>query len=151
MMGEEKRAWEQILKIIPITHQKLNLSPFVMSNQYKYNEELGMDGESGNDWFTGSGAVLTRIIFEYALGVQAQTDGVRIALPTYVPTKNISMSVNIKGIRMEYTYCNEGRGKRQYFVNGVLQNTVKDELSGYEVLQIGEDVFTKDVKVDIYD
>lgn len=151
MMGEEKRAWEQILKIIPITHQKLNLSPFVMSNQYKYNEELGMDGESGNDWFTGSGAVLTRIIFEYALGVQAQTDGVRIALPTYVPTKNISMSANIKGIRMEYTYCNEGRGKRQYFVNGVLQNTVKDELSGYEVLQIGEDVFTKDVKVDIYD
>jgi len=151
MMGEAERAWEQIFKIIPLTHKKLNLSPFVMSNQYKHNEELGMDGESGNDWFTGSGAVLTRIIFEYALGVQAQIDGIKIVLPDFVPADHVNMSVNVKGSTMQYSYRNEGRGVRQYYVNGVLGQTHIDEMSGYSALFIPEELFTENNSIEIID
>ncbi len=151
IMGEEERAWQQIRKIIPITHTKLNLSPFVMSNQYKYNEELGMDGEAGNDWFTGSGAVLTRIIFEYALGVQAQIDGLKIILPDYVPTDKIDMSVNVKGCHLEYSYRKVAKGERQYFVNGKLWEASIDEMSGYKYIIIPEDAFNQDIKIEIFD
>lgn len=151
IMGEEKKAWEQICKIIPLTHKKLNLSPYVMPNQYKFNEELGMDGESGVDWFTGSGAVLTRIIFEYVLGVQAQINGVKIVLPDFVPANEIDMNVNIKGIKLEYHYINEGRNSRQYFVNGKLRETYIDEMSGYKVLFIPEEAFTENIKIEIFD
>lgn len=151
IIGEEERAWEQIRKIIPITHTKLNLSPFVMSNQYKYNEELGMDGESGNDWFTGSGAVLTRIIFEYALGVQAQIKGLKVAVPDYLPTDSIHMSANIKGCPVEYIYKNTGKGEREYFVNGKLVEFSIDEMSGYKVIYIPEEAFTGKITIEIFD
>ena len=110
-----------------------------------------MDGEAGNDWFTGSGAVLTRIIFEYALGVQAQIDGLKIILPDYVPTDKIDMSANVKGCHLEYSYRNSGKGERQYFVNGKFWETSIDEMSGYKYIIIPEDAFIEDLKIEIYD
>lgn len=151
ILGEEKRAWEQLYKIIPLTHKKLNLSPFVMSNQYKYNEELGMDGESGNDWFTGSGAVITRIIFEYALGVQANLDYTKIILPDYVPTDSINMKVNLKGFDIEYVYKNTNSNERCYYINGVLTETEIDEISGYKVLTIPDEKLSHNMKIEIID
>ena len=49
-MGFPKEAWEQIVKILPFTHEKLSHSPFIMPNSYVFNEDLMIDGESMADW-----------------------------------------------------------------------------------------------------
>ncbi len=62
-LGEVELAEKQLLKILPFTHAYISTTPFVMPNSYCYNEQYGFDGESMNDWFTGSGCVLGKIVF----------------------------------------------------------------------------------------
>jgi hypothetical protein len=45
MMGEAKEAWEQLMKILPFTHEKVSCSPYVMPNSYGDNVKLNIDGE----------------------------------------------------------------------------------------------------------
>lgn len=49
-LGEYERAEEQLKKILPLTHEFISTTPFVMPNSYVYNEDRGFDGESMNDW-----------------------------------------------------------------------------------------------------
>ena len=135
IMGEAKRAWEQIFKVIPMTHEHVSKTSFVMPNSYVYNEEYEIDGESGGDWYTGSGAVLTRCIYEYALGIQASPEGIRIATPDYLPSSSVKMSVKIKGCAIEFEYSKAG-DEREYFVNGEKVNHLTDAVSGTKYIFI---------------
>lgn len=96
-MGETERAWEQLYKILPITHDFVSVSPFVMPNSYAFNAELGLDGQSISDWFTGSGCVLLKILYSGVFGIKPKSDGVEIRPNANSPFENGSCSVTVKG------------------------------------------------------
>ena len=136
ILGESERAWEQIYKIIPITHKSVNKTPFVMPNSYCCNEELNIDGESLGDWYTGSGAVVTRCIFEYAIGITADLGGMRISVPSYMPSDRISLNFSAKGKNIEFLYENKNSQGRKYYINGILAETQTDSISGIKYIYI---------------
>ncbi len=116
-IGESQKAWEQIYKILPITHDFISTTPFVMPNSYIYNKENGFDGESMNDWFTGSGCVLIKVLIGGVFGVQPSLDGIRIRTASYMPCKDAKISLNIKGVSIDLLYQNRNNGYREYVVN----------------------------------
>lgn len=151
IIGEGERAWEQIMKILPLTHENISKTPFVMPNSYCYNEEFQMDGESMGDWYTGSGAVLMRSIFEYALGIQFEIDGVKISTPSYVPCNEITVKANIKNHNVKFIYKNTNSGERKYFVNGIEKGTEWNEISKTKVMFINNSDITDDLVIEVID
>ncbi len=151
IMGEARRAWEQIFKIIPMTHEHVSKTSFVMPNSYCYNEEYELDGESCGDWYTGSGAVLTRCIYEYALGFQANLSGLCIATPDYLPADKVSVKVRIKGCEVEYTYENKGEGSRRYIVNGEVRPYETEEISGTKHIFISNEELKNKLTIKVID
>lgn len=150
IMGENRRAWEQIFKVIPMTHEHVSKTSFVMPNSYVYNDEYEIDGESGGDWYTGSGAVLTRCIYEYALGIQVSPNGVKIATPDYLPTDSVRMSVKIKGCSVGFEYLKTGEG-RAYYVNGKKVEYSTDALSGTKYIFIKNEDLNGNVQIKVVD
>ncbi len=118
MVNESRLAFEQIEKVLPLTHKKISTSPFVMSNSYVYNEEFGMDGESMSDWFTGSANVLIKTFIRFVFGLQPSLDGLVVQPAAYIPFENCSIKLRIKQCLVTLQYRKEGRGKRAFFVNG---------------------------------
>ena len=120
-MKEGKKAFEQILKLIPITHNKVSTSPFVMPNSYGYNPELGIDGESMSDWYTGSSNTLLKAIIFDMFGIRPQIGEEIIIDPTnYFPSDEARISLVIKGKKVNVHYQNKKTNKRKIYVNGEL-------------------------------
>lgn len=142
ILGESKRGWEQILKALPLTHEKITKTPFVMPNSYCHNDDYQIDGESFGDWYTGSGAVLYRCIYEYALGIRADLSGILIATPDYLPVNNVEIETAFLGKKVKFVYNNKNTRERKYYIDGNLQNVHIDEISGYKTIYIKN----KDVK-----
>ena len=117
-LGEYAKAEEQLKKILPLTHDFISTTPFVMPNSYVYNEEKGFDGESMSDWFTGSGAVLGKVLFFGMLGLQPDLDGVTVCPATSTLCKEWKTTIRIKGGELRLEYNNAGVGKRTLTVNG---------------------------------
>ena len=118
-MKEGQKAFEQIYKLIPITHDKITTSPFVMPNSYGYNPELGIDGESMSDWYTGSSNTLLKAIIFDMFGIKPQIGDELVIEPTnYFPSDNAEISLPIKGKKVTVRYQNTHLNKRKIYVNG---------------------------------
>ena len=150
-MGEAKMAWEQIIKIIPIANEKIIKSPFTTTNCYQYNKEFGKDGTSGSDWYTGSGAVLMRCIYEGALGIQAGIKGITIATPDYLPADNVSAELTLKGKKVKFTYNNQNSGCRRFYINGTEIPSETDKLSGYNTIFIKNEDVIDNMVIEVVD
>lgn len=116
-MGEGERAWEQLVKVLPPAHEFISTSPFVMSNSYIYNEELGVDGESMNDWYTGSAAVLIKALTRCVFGVEVTQTRLKISPSAYFPCDQAEMSFMVRGVPVRVKY-RKGSGVRSVIVNG---------------------------------
>ncbi len=117
-MGEAERAWEQLYKILPITHEFISTTPFVMPNSYICNEEKMFDGESMSDWFTGSGCVLIKTLIWYVFGIRPTLDFVKVEMADYLPFSQAEITLNVKGGKIKLRYEKAGKGVREYFVDG---------------------------------
>lgn len=118
---EPQFAWEQLVKILPITHDRISVTPFVMPNSYAFNEKKGFDGESMNDWFTGSACVLIKIIVRNVFGVDPDLNGLHISPARKMPFEKASLKLNYKKRPLTVEYINKGVGVRSVAVNGVPQ------------------------------
>ena len=116
--GQSQAAWKQLEKLLPFTsiHNNYNLTPFVIPNSYIHNLEKGLDGESMNDWQTGSSNVLLKILIWYVFGFRPELNHLRIqpdprsplAQYTYSGTyqnKKIVMSYQKTSAVNERTIC----------------------------------------------
>lgn len=130
-MNESRLAFEQIKKILPITHEHISTSPFIMPNSYVYNEEYGMDGESMSDWFTGSANVLIKIIVRYIFGIQPSLDGLNIQPASYIPFDSCSIHIQLKNCLVTLEYQNKGVGERKFIVNETEYESFKEQDSFY--------------------
>lgn len=116
-MGEYKKAWEQLYKILPITHESVSTTPFVMPNSYVENEEKGFNGESMSDWFTGSGCVLLKVLLWYVFGIRADLNNVWIQPLEYMPFEEMSLEIYLKNKKYNIDYV-KNKTKYALFING---------------------------------
>ncbi|MBP5307846.1 MAG: hypothetical protein J6Z34_01800 [Clostridia bacterium] len=136
-MGEDEFAWRQLEKILPITHDHMSTTPFVMSNSYSYNEEYGMDGESMSDWFTGSANVLIKVMVRCVFGVNADLGGVTVS-----PARQISKGsrIRIKVKNAELTVINKSEGlPEKFFVCGKERESFTDPVSNRRAVYLSND------------
>lgn len=127
VMGEPKRAWAQLIKILPFTHSHVSCSPYVMPNSYGYNPMLNIDGESMQDWQTGSSNVVLKIIIRFIFGFQAEYDGFFLQPSAWFPFESYHLDLLYQESIVHITYCNTGAGKRSFKVNGRKYPVVYDE------------------------
>jgi cellobiose phosphorylase len=92
--GQSEAAWKQLEKLLPFTsiHDNYNLTPFVIPNSYIHNIEKGLDGESMNDWQTGSSNVLLKVLIWYVFGFRPELDHLRIQPDPRSPLAQFSYS-----------------------------------------------------------
>ena len=121
MMGEGNEAYRQLLKLIPITHSFISTSPFVMPNSYGYNPDLGIDGQSMNDWYTGSSNTLLKVIVDSVLGINPSYNDELILKPNKIPVKEINAKISVKGKRINIHYVTTNEAK-YIKVNGNILN-----------------------------
>ena len=145
-LGEYEKAEEQLRKILPLTHDFVSTTPFVMPNSYIYNPARGYDGESMNDWFTGSGCVLGKVMFFCVLGIRADLDGITIKPAVSTFFRRAHASLKIKGGTLTLAYENAGKKKREFRINGKVVLTATNE-----VRFTNEDLCGKRIAVEICD
>lgn len=123
-MNEGKEAFNQLYKLIPITHERISTSPYVMPNSYGYNPDLGIDGESMGDWYTGSSNTLLKAIIFDMFGINPLIgDELRISPSNYFPSDKAELSLTIKGKKVKVTYLNKHSKERKIYVNGEVLTT----------------------------
>ena len=131
-MNEGKKACDQIFKLIPITHQKVSTSPFVMPNSYGENKELEIDGESMSDWYTGSSNTLLKAIVFDMFGVNPCLDNKLTINPTnYFPSEEASLVLTIKNKKITIKYKDLHKEGRYILVNGSKLSNNQIDLSKY--------------------
>lgn len=136
-MNEGKLAFQQLEKLIPITHQAISTSPFIMPNSYGYNEELGIDGQSMNDWYTGSSNTLIKAVIFDCLGLLPQIGKEIIVKPTdTLPSDSIELRLIVKGKVIKYVYRNQNLGHRKILVNEVETNIIDTTLADEFFVQV---------------
>ena len=128
MMGESRKAWEQIRKILPFTHEKVSCSAFVMPNSYGLNEELNIDGESMQDWQTGSSNVLYKVFVRRVFGFDPGYDNLTVCPASYAPYERMQADFICRGKRITVVLEKGGADQpektdRRFIVNG-------EEISG---------------------
>lgn len=143
-IGESERAEEQLKKILPLTHEFISTTPFVMPNSYVHNEEKYFDGESMSDWFTGSGAVLGKVLFFEIFGLRPDLNGLTIAPAKSTLFRELKTVLHFKSGELEIFYKNMGAGKRKITVNG-------KTIQGESVVLQNAEIYKNRVVVEVSD
>lgn len=115
-LGEAGLAEEQLLKVLPITHEYISTTPFVMPNSYIENVQRGFDGESMNDWFTGSGCVLGKILIFEIFGFKPEPGGFTLCPAKGVRFRSFHVKLCVKGGELIVDYHNENSGERRFLL-----------------------------------
>lgn len=138
-IGESKLAWEEMVKLLPFTHDKVSVSPFVVPNSYGLNAEFNIDGESMQDWQTGSSNVMLKTLIRFGVGFEPTYDGIRLQPPAFQPFASLKLSLVYLDRCIEITHRKETQGaqyNREFFMNSVLVESVKDVMMGVSICHI---------------
>ena len=138
-IGESKRAWDQLEKILPFTHEKVSVSPYVMPNSYGYNEEKQIDGESMQDWQTGSSNVALKSIVRFVFGIEPTYEGLFIAPAKDMPFETMDIEIEVQGTKLSLEYENQGLDKRKFIVDGDEYEGTYDSIMDIDKLWLPKD------------
>jgi cellobiose phosphorylase len=144
-MGEPQRAWEQILKILPFTdhHKEISHSPYVIPNSYIRNLQLNLDGQSMNDWQTGSSNMLLKLLIRYAFGFRPRLNHLLICPAMWQPTSSFELDAVAHGRPVHLTYSVGGSLDRRVSVNGEeFQLLTLDRTSGTLNAEVSYDLLS---------
>lgn len=151
-MGESKMAWEELVKNLPFTavHETVSHTPFVMPNSYGYNPELNIDGESMNDWQTGSSNVVLKIILYFVFGIRFEYDGIRIQTAANNPFKSLDLQMKYRGKSLNLALSkDDSRDSRAFKLNGSEMRGNYDENYRADVLFIKSEDLENLEQIDI--
>ena len=119
-LDEPKRAWQQIVKILPFSshHTAPSHSPFVMPNSYVDNPQLDLTGQSMNDWQTGCSNVLLKLLVRHAFGFQPELETLNIAPARWHPFESLELNgvAHDRQVRLVHSYRDVAQ--REIKVNG---------------------------------
>ncbi len=118
-IGEPRLAWEQLWKIFPFSgnHTHLTHSPFVMPNSYGNNPELHIDGQSMNDWQTGSSNVLLKLLIRFVFGFEPDFHGAWIQPASWLPAGSSDFVIRYRNCTLSIVYQRQKRKSRAFRVN----------------------------------
>ncbi len=150
-LGDAEYAWKQLEKVLPITHEYITRSPFVMSNSYLDNPEMGLNGESAIDWYTGGGTVLLKNLIKYGFGILPDLNGVVIQTASKMPCNSVCVDMYIKGVKVQYIYENRHIGQRCIYLNDKKLETFYDSLMQTEKAYICNDALQDGVRIVVCD
>lgn len=115
LLNRPKEAFNEIFRLVPINHEFISTTPFVRPNSYVFNPEIGCDGESRNDWFTGSSSTLLKSLVRNAFGFDPSLDGIRLHPASYFPFEQASRKLCFRGKKIRILYKHqEGRRTIQF-------------------------------------
>lgn len=117
-MNEGEKAFEQLEKILPLTHDILSTTPFVMPNSYSRNSDAGMDGESMSDWYTGSANTLIKSLVRGLFGINPSLNGLYITPSNFFASKKASCSLKIRDTMVTLTYQGQNGNVSNIEING---------------------------------
>ncbi len=126
LLNKPKMAWDEIEKLIPITHEFISTTPFVMPNSYVYNPELGCDGESMNDWFTGSSSTLFKSLVRNAFGFDPHLNQLVLHPADYFPFEEADMTITFRNKLIHLHHIQKGK-ERHILLNGKKLNLMDEE------------------------
>lgn len=154
-MGEPRRAWDQLIKILPFTdlHENLSHSPYVMPNSYGLNEEKLIDGQNMNDWQTGSSNVVLKILIRFVFGVDPGNHGLWIQPATWSPFRTFDFSILLRGTKLKLHYENQGGSSRHFTLNGTPAESSYDAIMNMNRLWIAHPDLPpgRDLEIGIFD
>lgn len=152
-LGEDEFAWNAIFKTLPITHNFVSSTPFIMPNSYIENSEIDVDGESMNDWFTGTSSTLVKVFVRNLFGIKVSLDNVEIAPAHYFPFKEASISLKILSTNVKLVHKCENNLKRTLKINGQEINDLVNDYYKKDVyyLPIKELEKHKEVLIEVID
>ncbi|NLL71851.1 MAG: hypothetical protein GX238_12075 [Epulopiscium sp.] len=151
-MGYSKEAWEQLKKSLPFTHEFISCSPFVMPNSYSYNPEKNLDGDSMNDWQTGSSNVLLKTLIRFVFGVEPTFTGLWIQPAQYQPFLSFDFTLPIRDCLVTIQYRNEKNSKRKFYVNKIETEGQWDSVMKINKLWVSNEMLKLDqLKIEIVD
>ncbi len=127
-MGQSKRAWEQLYKILPFTdiHENLSHSPFVMPNSYGHNPGKSIDGQNMNDWQTGSSNVVLKTLIRFVFGIEPAFDGLWIQPAANAPFEHFHAKATVQKCQIDLTCKTTIARGRKFTVNGQAVDGVFD-------------------------
>ena len=150
-IGESEWAWKQVEKSLPITHEFINTTPFVMSNQYCENEEYCLDGDSLYEWTSGSNPTMLRTFYKFGFGIAPDTEFLRIAPAKVQLSDEASVYLTFLGKKVTVNYKNENSGERKFFVDGKEVECGYDEISDTKYIKIPKSEIKSDIVIDVID
>ncbi len=127
-MGQPKRAWDQLVKILPFTdiHENLSHSPFVMPNSYGHNPAKNIDGQNMNDWQTGSSNVVLKALLRFVFGIEPVFGGLWIQPAGWAPFKDFNARATVRGCDIHVICETDAPRGRRFTVNGQTVDAVYD-------------------------
>jgi len=127
-LNEPAWAYQELYKLLPITHRSISTSPFVMPNSYIDNPEIDVDGQSMSDWFTGSSNTLLKLLVSDLFGLVPNLDRTfRLAPASVFPSSFATLGITIQGVRANFSYHDKKEGSRTIVIDGVIQKLSCDE------------------------
>lgn len=152
-LGEDEFGWNEIFKIIPITHPYISTTPFIMPNSYGFNKSIEVDGESMNDWFTGSSSTLVKLMIRNIFGIKVTLDNLIIQPAHYFPFKEAQIHLTILGKSVSLKHISKGNGKRIMKLNGkgVSNFDTDNYKKEYFILPISEFMSFDSLEIEVID
>ncbi len=141
-IGEGKQAWDQLEKLLPFTHDTVSVSPFVVPNSYGDNEEFHIDGESMQDWQTGSSNVLFKLLVRFVYGFEPTLGGLKIQPSRYQYFDKLSLKINYLGKKIHLKYSGKAKEEatnREFKMNGEVHKGNVDPYMQMETLFIPDE------------
>ena len=137
-VGQPRRAWDQLVKVLPFTdlHDHLSHSPFVMPNAYGYNKEQFIDGQNMNDWQTGSSNVALKTLIRYVFGFEPTLGGLWIQPASWLPFDSYRFAAEVRGCNVTIEFENRGGSRRRFAVNGQPADPTHDAVMNLDKLWI---------------
>ena len=152
-MGEPERAWQQLRKVLPFTelHRNLSHSPFVMPNSYGYNPGKQIDGQSMNDWQTGSSNVLMKVLVRNVFGFEPSFEEAWIQPAKYFPFGRFVFETEWADCRLVVEYENRGLGERRFEWDGEEAASVFDPILGTRKLLLSRKGLGRNARIRVVD
>ncbi|MEG1886672.1 MAG: hypothetical protein RR177_00965, partial [Oscillospiraceae bacterium] len=149
-MGYSIDGWKTLAKSLPITHESVSASPFVIPNSYGYNVQKNIDGESMMDWQTGASNVFLKTVVYYIIGIRPQYEGIWIQPAANLPFKKFTAEINIRGALFKIE-INTAADKRKFLVNQKEAESIWDEKMKINKLWIPYNSMQNEMIIEITD
>ncbi|MGL4363382.1 MAG: GH36-type glycosyl hydrolase domain-containing protein [Cellulosilyticaceae bacterium] len=146
-MGETEKAWDELEKCLPLTHERVSVSPYVMPNSYGLNDEKQIDGESMQDWQTGSSNVMLKTLIRFVFGIEPQFDGIWIQPSKNIPFETTEFTIKVRNTNLTLKYNNTKSGSRRFTMNGAKVEGVYDNVMMLDKFWLSNEMIAANEKI----